>query len=356
MIERIRGVNFGGWFSQIDAIEEKDPKIFPGNLRHMESFLGPEDFKRVKAWGFDHVRLPVDYFNVFEGPDLNPNEQVLGLLDQAIDGIIGAGLRVIFDLHKCPGHDFHSGTSEEQKFFSDPATREDAKKVWTHLAGRYGHHPEMLLEILNEPVAPDAETWNVVGAEMAAHIRAHAPKATILMGSNRWNNAAQFEHLTPIDDDNIVYSFHYYLPLLFTHQKAPWINGDHFRVSRSYPGDYSIPEGTESRLPLEIGHWDRNTMEKSLEHVIAFREQHGVPVACNEFGVYVGGAKREHHLTWMRDFLSILSDHGIGWSYWNYKNLDFGLISRNESLFENYPQYDNPERVDQEMVALLQTL
>jgi hypothetical protein len=55
----------------------------------------------------------------------------------------------------------------------------------------------------------------------------------------------------------------------------------------------------------------------------------------------------------MEDFLSTLEEHGIGFSYWNYKNLDFGLLSRGESSLADYPQYQNPERVDSELVEIL---
>ncbi len=71
----MRGVNFGGWFSQVDAIEEKNPKGFPGLIGHIRSFLGPEDFARVRSWGFDHVRLPLDWKNAFDA-DMRPNEEV----------------------------------------------------------------------------------------------------------------------------------------------------------------------------------------------------------------------------------------------------------------------------------------
>ncbi len=79
MTKRLRGVNLGGWFSQIDAIHGNNPEHFIGEEAHLESFLGPEDFRRIKDWGFDHVRLPVDYFNVFErsadasAPDVSRN-------------------------------------------------------------------------------------------------------------------------------------------------------------------------------------------------------------------------------------------------------------------------------------------
>lgn len=352
---RMRGVNLGGWFSQVDAIAEKDPEAFTDLPSHIESFLGPEDFARAKAWGFDHVRLPVDYFNLFQGPELTADPVIFRLLDGALDGIQRAGLQIILDLHKCPGHDFLHGSTHAQTFFSDPARRAESKQVWTVLAERYGSRPEVLLEILNEPVAEDSKDWDEVKGEMAAHIRRYAPRSTIVVGSNRWNHPDEFARLTPLEDDHVLYSFHFYSSVLFTHQKAPWITGDIFSVERPYPGDYQIPEGTTHRLPLELGRWDRDRMERSLAEVIRFRERYRVPVACNEFGVYVGGPERSSQLRWMDDFLSVLEAHGIGFSYWNYKNLDFGLLSRGEQLFRDYPQYANPERIDSQLVALLQS-
>ena len=48
----------------IDCIEEKDPAHFPGILQHVQTFLDNSDFKRIREVGFNHVRLPVDYFNL----------------------------------------------------------------------------------------------------------------------------------------------------------------------------------------------------------------------------------------------------------------------------------------------------
>jgi aryl-phospho-beta-D-glucosidase BglC (GH1 family) len=351
---RMRGVNFGGWFSQIDAIQEKDPASFPGESEHMRTFLGADDFRRVREWGFDHVRLPVDWQNVFDA-GIRPVEGTLSLLDRAVDGILAQGLRVILDLHKCPGHDFHSGATEKQAFFADPALRGDCLRVWSVLGERYGHREGVLLELLNEPVAPDAATWNAVKDELAAHIRGIAPKATLVVGSNLWNNSSEFEHLTPVDDDNILYSVHLYNPIVFTHQKAPWIAHPLFQETRSYPGTYEIPDDGGSRLPVDGGRWDRDRMYRHLEPVFRFREIHGVQVACNEFGAYMGGPTRADRIAWMTDVLDLFREHGIGWSYWNYRNLDFGLVSRGESLFANSPNYDDPERIDREMLALLRS-
>ena len=37
----------------------------------------------------------------------------------------------------------------------------------------------------------------------------------------------------------------------------------------------------------------------------------------------------------------------------NYKNLDFGLVSKGESLHERLEQYNNPERLDRELMDML---
>ena len=139
--ERLRGVNLGGWFSQVDCIQEKDPEVFPGIIRHVETFLGTEDFKRIHDAGFNHVRLPVDYFNLFEEGSLNPKEEMFALLDKAIKEIQANDLDVILDLHKCPGHDFHLGCSQEQPFFASADARKDTAKVWAFMANATAANP-----------------------------------------------------------------------------------------------------------------------------------------------------------------------------------------------------------------------
>ena len=39
--------------------------------------------------------------------------------------------------------------------------------------------------------------------------------------------------------------------------------------------------------------------------------------------------------------------------YWNYKNLDFGLVSKGESLHNDLAQYNNPERLDSELMNMI---
>jgi aryl-phospho-beta-D-glucosidase BglC (GH1 family) len=99
---RLRGVNLGGWFSQVDDLYAKDPERNPGLHAHLRSFLGAADFARVKAWGFNHVRIPVDYYNVFDRETLAPDDVALGLLEEALQMAEEIGLGVILSQRHHP--------------------------------------------------------------------------------------------------------------------------------------------------------------------------------------------------------------------------------------------------------------
>ena len=46
----MHGIDIGGWLSQCVYSKE-----------HLDNFITEEDIKRIKGWGCDHVRVPVDY-------------------------------------------------------------------------------------------------------------------------------------------------------------------------------------------------------------------------------------------------------------------------------------------------------
>ena len=51
----VKGVNLGGWLSQ-GSLEES----------HLSSFIKEDDIKRIKGMGCDHLRLPVDFENIYD--------------------------------------------------------------------------------------------------------------------------------------------------------------------------------------------------------------------------------------------------------------------------------------------------
>ncbi|MDR2579079.1 MAG: glycoside hydrolase family 5 protein [Chitinispirillales bacterium] len=352
-MSRMRGVNMGGWLSQIDAIQEKDPEKFQGIDKHIETFIGPADFARVKSWGFDHVRVPVDSYLFFDD-DENVIENRITHLDRGVALSAENGLKFVLDLHECPGHDFADATeSPVQKLFSgDDTYIKKTEKIWACLAERYGASSHVIFETLNEPVAPTAEIWNTVKDRLCREIRRHAPKSAIITGSNMWNWPATYSELTPVDDDNVIYSVHFYEPLLFTHQFAPWISEPEIKFARGYPSNYGRGFTRKYGLLLSAGVWDRDRIIEEFKPVNEFREKWGVQVICNEFGVYTP-VEIEAQLRWYHDVLSVLKKMDIGYTYWNYKNLDFGIISIGEKIHERLIQYNNTERVNIPILEVL---
>jgi hypothetical protein len=93
-------------------------------------------------------------------------------------------------------------------------------------------------------------------------------------------------------------------------------------------------------------------MEEALTPVLAFRQRHQVPVFCGEFGVYLN-APRAGQLAWMRDFTGLLVRHGLGFTYWSHRGMDFGLHYSGVP-WGHLPQYANPGGLDEELTQLLQ--
>lgn len=351
-MERLRGLNFGGWFSQIDAIKEKDPEKFPGIDTHMETFIGENDFKQQKTWGFNHIRIPVDSYLFFDENE-KPLESRFKNLDNAVNWAANSGLTLIIDLHECPGHDFAEAANiAVQKLFIDPQYLQKTKIIWSYIAERYGSEKHIFFEVLNEPVAPTAQQWNDIKDQLCKTIRKYAPASPIIVGSNMWNWPSTYKDLTPVQSDNVMYSFHFYEPILFTHQCAPWMKETEIQVKRTYPGDFGNGLTRKYGYLESAGIWNRDRFLKDITPAAEFGKKYNVPLICNEFGVYAPVPMQSQKL-WLSDLLSVLKEMNISYSYWNYKNLDFGIISRGERLHEILPQYDNPERINFEVLSIL---
>ena len=66
-------------------------------------------------------------------------------------------------------------------------------------------------------------------------------------------------------------------------------------------------------------------MEAEVDQVAEWGKQHGVPVVCNEFGVYRQYSDPKDRAAWISDFRKTLEKHGIGWAMWDYSG-GFGVV------------------------------
>ncbi len=319
------GINLGGWISQYPAYDH----------RHFETFISAGDIRRIADWGMDHVRLPVDY-PVLED-DARPGhylERGFGYVENCLEWCRQNRLNAILDLHKAPGFAFD--TVERNTLFGNPSLQERFLDLWEQIARHFlGRMDDTLaFELLNEIVLPDSAPWNALARRAVERIRSVDARRLIVIGGNLYNSASELENLDVLDDTDILYTFHFYLPLAVTHQKAPWIPAlvDYNR-DVAYPGEaaglvdflQAHPEHRD-RLGTEGGvRFDRDYLAGLLRPALDFSERIGAPVYCGEFGVYEKAAMQTRR-NWSQDMVALLNEHGIGRAIWNYKALDFGLI------------------------------
>lgn len=323
-----RGVNLGGWLSQCVARTKE----------HFDSFITEDDIRKIRSFGLDHIRVPVDYdvfMNEQEGED-TVNSEGIRHIDDCIGWCCNSGLNMILDLHKAKGYMFDANEVEDgDRFFRDEALQEVFYRTWEMFAVRYGKYSDMLaFELLNEVVNPDLEAeWNRIATKAIERIRAIAPESYIIVGGVNYNNVLSVPGIDIPIDDRIIINFHCYEPLCFTHQKAYWVDGMTENFEAKYPADieYLRQKSTEFSKSHAGAIFDKRMdgdgsfFEKMFEPAIKYATDKNVPLYCGEYGV-IDRAPLADTLNWVRDIHTSFEKFGIGRALWNYKNKDFGLV------------------------------
>ena len=296
-----RGVNLGGWLSQCDYSAER-----------LDGFIKEEDFAQIAAWGFDHVRLPVDY-NVIQRPDGTMIEEGLQRIDRAVAWAEAQDLRLVLDLHKTQGFSFDAGENESG-FFENEKYQELFYAVWDCFAARYGTKPErMMFDLLNEVTEERyLPAWKRISREAVHRIRRQAPETLILLGSYRWNSAQTLPELDAPYDERVIYSFHFYEPHDFTHQGAYW-EAPYRDISERF--SYAESGAGEAYF------------ESFLAPALEKAEKERAELYCGEYGV-IDIVPPEEAVRWFRDLHAVFERHGIARCLWSYKQMDFGLSDR----------------------------
>ncbi len=293
-----KGVNLGGWFSQCDYSTER-----------LDSFIKASDIERIASWGADHVRIPVDY-NIFENEDGSYKEDGFRRISNALEMCQKYGLKTVLDLHKTAGFSFDSYGENEHGFFDSAELQERFYRLWEQLAMRYGELSDsVLFELLNEVTDKEyIDTWNRIANSCIERIRKIAPKTLILVGSY-WNNSAEaVKDLSAPYDDRVIYNFHCYEPLKFTHQGAYWT-------------DMIDPE---KRFSFDESDISTEYFEKLFASAIEAARLNNTSLYCGEYGV-INCADPEDTLKWYKCINSVFEKHGIARCAWSYKEMDFGL-------------------------------
>ena len=318
------GINLGGWLSQCDHTWER-----------YQNFIKEEDIAKIKDWGLDHVRVPVDY-NLVEDKEGNYKEEGFEFLQKVIDWCGKYGLNMILDLHKTFGFSFDAG-EQEAGFFEEEAYQERFYRLWEQFANRYASFKDRLaFELLNEVTDKEyCDEWNRISTTCIGRIRKISPDIKILIGGYYNNSIEGLKDLAKPVDENVIYNFHCYEPLVFTHQGAYWVEGMDTSFRMPFECTYKqYNEYTQSNLGRFSEGLDGHEVDKVVgieyfewlvEEAIRIAEERDAPLYCGEYGV-INLASAEDTLKWYKLITACYDRHGIGRAAWSYREMDFGIV------------------------------
>lgn len=247
-----------------------------------DNYITEADIEYIASTGANTIRLPFHY-KLFTDEDYmgrSSNQDGFARIDSVVNWCRNNNLYLILDMHDAPGGQTGDNIDDS---FGWPWLMESKKSqdlfcdIWTSIADRYKEEPVILgYELINEPVAtyfgPDQDRLNSALLEVykkgVEAVRSVDKNHIILIGAPQWNS--NFAPLEDVDfGPQIMYTCH------------------------RYGGD-PTPEAIKS--------------------YIDFRDRAGLPMYMGEIG----------HNTdqWQADFVKVMKDNNIGYTFWPYKKAD----------------------------------
>lgn len=264
-----------------------------------EARFEAEHFRLLKEAGFHSVRVNLHAFrHMGPAPEWTLQPDWFATLDWIVAEARRQDLAVVLDFH------------EFNAMGLDPAAnRGKFLAFWAQVSRHCANaDSSVMFEILNEPTkALSPALWNAYLREALAIIRKTNPVRTVIVGpafSNSVDHVAELE--LPDADRNLIVTVHYYKPMEFTHQGAPWSKHKD-RTGVDWVG--TVPE--------------RQAVRGDFAKVAAWAEAHQRPIFLGEFGAYDRGAMAAR-ARYTEAVARTAEDFGWSWAYWQFDS-DFIL-------------------------------
>ncbi len=319
-----KGVNLTNWF-QASSSRQIDFSKYT-----------KKDFENIQSLGANVIRLPINlHAMVGPAPEYKVDSLFYFFLDQVVDWAEELEVNLILD-----NHTFDPSEA------TDPNIGDILVPVWTQMAEHYKTRSELIYyEVLNEPHGISNEAWNAIQLDVINAIRTVDSTHTIIVGPSDFNGLRSLQYMPEYEDDNLIYTFHFYDPFVLTHQGANWTTPSMAELG-GIPFPYNASDMPS--LPSSLtGTWiqgafnnyqNEGTAEKVREYLdiaVNFAETRGVKVFCGEFGVYAPNSDNDSRVAWYGVVSDYLTEKGLSWTIWDYQG-GFGIFEPGTSeLFDH---------------------
>ncbi len=319
--KRAKSLDNGVSFSWLEQTWNKDALA--------ETRISDTDLLLLKKLGFKSIRLPVA-FEYYENEHI-ADERIFSHIDNIVKQCGLYGFKLIID--------YHNGNFNENNF---PVETKTIINLWLKLAKRYKKvsDDDLFFEIYNEPPHMDPQVWKDAASDIIAEIRKIDLNRTLIVGASNYNSIYELSRSVPLADDNIIYTFHFYEPFLFTHQGAEWIGDQESTVGVPFPynaekfpiinpkAKNTDGEKNYNEYPID---GNEQSVKDKLQIVKKWGDKYNVPLLCGEYGVYNKYADQDsrcRYISTVRQTLKKLNIPGLLWDY----NGNFSIFNGEPSI------------------------
>ena len=290
------------------------------------------DFRWMRDWGFNWVRLPMDYRFWTSATDPKKiYEKKIEPIDRAIRLGEQYGIHVNICLHRAPGECILDGmdeavtgiriSKESTNVYKEPQALEAFNHQWSYFAARYKGiaNTKLSFNLVNEPLEagksyPAGKQDYARVATAAIHAIRQKDPTRLIITDGYPAGMGTIPKLSPL---TVMQSCHDYLPFQLTHYQNPW--------ARSFVGNVPMPT-----WPLKDQNgkviFDKASLEKTFAPWASLA-QHGVPIHFGEIGCD-HNTPPDVMYAWYNDTLDVISGLRSGWGLWNFRG-SFGILDSN---------------------------
>jgi endoglucanase len=265
-----------------------------------------EYFDIIKQAGFNSIRLPVRWSaHALTEKPYTINPKFFKRIDFAVNCALSRNMLIIVNVQQYVEL-YDNPLPQKERFIA----------IWKQIAEHYkGYSGNLLLEIFNEPDdAFTPEIWNDFVKDTIPVIRESNPNRIIVVDSahDAWPSYLKFLKL-PENDRNIIVSIHYYFPLAFTHQGAPW-------MAKKYdPNSWMGTKWTGTAA-------EKKEITDAFDIAAAWGKKNNRPINLGEFGSYKK-ADMESRARWAKFIADTAAERGMSLLCWDFC-AEFGLYDR----------------------------
>lgn len=317
-----------------------------------------DDFRWIRDWGFNWVRLPMDYRFWTDPNDLMKiSEKKIEPIDRAIRLGEKYHIHVNICLHRAPGECILDTTDEKYtgihvekekaSVYSDPATLNAFVHQWTFFADRYKGIPNTRLSfnLVNEPLDAEKSTMESSGAAEYARVARVAIEAIRKIDSGRLIVSDGYpvgaRPVVELFDTQVMQSPHDYMPGKVTHYQTPW--------ARPMVDNAPVPTWPEKDADGKVVS-DKDTLRKALSPW-ADLAAHNIPIHFGEIGCN-RYTPADVAYAWFNDTLDLIGELKSGWALWNFRG-SFGILD-NQRAGAKFKKWHG-HQLDEALLNLLKT-